>query len=90
MAVAALFMGILNSYNHFLTPALAPAMLNISVIIFAITLSYKYGVYSIALGVILGGIGQALIQTPALIREKIKYRFVVDFSDPGVKKLLKY
>lgn len=89
VAVAALFMGILNSYNHFLTPALAPAMLNISVIIFAITLSYKYGIYSIALGVILGGIGQALIQTPALIREKIKYSFVVDFNDPGVKKLLK-
>ncbi|GAH29270.1 unnamed protein product, partial [marine sediment metagenome] len=56
VAVAALFMGILNSYNHFLVPALAPAMLNISVIIFAITLSYKYGIYSIALGVILGGI----------------------------------
>ncbi|MBA7615605.1 putative lipid II flippase MurJ [subsurface metagenome] len=89
VAVAALFMGILNSYNHFLVPALAPAMLNISVIIFAITLSYKYGIYSIALGVILGGIGQALIQTPVLIRKKIKYSFVVDFNDPGVKKLLK-
>jgi len=89
VAVAALFMGILNSYNHFLIPALAPAMLNISVIIFAITLSYKYGIYSIALGVILGGIGQALIQTPVLIRKKIKYSFVADFNDPGVKKLLK-
>jgi len=89
VAVAALFMGILNSYDHFLTPALAPAMLNISVIIFAITLSYKYGIYSIALGVILGGICQALVQTPALIRKKIKYRFTVDFKDPGVKKLLK-
>jgi len=89
VAVAALFMGILNSYNHFLVPALAPAMLNISVIIFAITLSYKYGIYSIALGVILGGIGQALVQTPILIRKKLKYRFTVDFKDPGVKKLLK-
>jgi len=89
VAVAALFMGILNSYNHFLVPALAPAMLNISVIVFALTLSYKYGIFAIAWGVILGGIGQALIQTPVLIRKKIKYSFVVDFSDPGVKKLLK-
>ncbi|GAH31323.1 unnamed protein product, partial [marine sediment metagenome] len=40
-------------------------MLNISVIIFAITLSYKYGIYSIALGVILGGICQALVQAPS-------------------------
>jgi putative peptidoglycan lipid II flippase len=89
VAVAALFMGILNSYNHFLVPALAPSMLNISVIVFALTLSYKYGIYSIAWGVILGGIGQALIQTPVLARKKIKYSFTVDFNDPGVKKLLK-
>jgi len=89
VAVAALFMGILNSYDHFLVPALAPSMLNISVIIFAITLSYKYGIYSIAWGVILGGIGQALVQTPVLARKKIKYNFTVDFNDPGVKKLLK-
>lgn len=89
VAVAALFMGILNSYNHFLVPALAPAMLNISVIVFALTLSYKYGIFAIAWGVILGGIGLALIQTPVLVRKKIKYSFVVDFNDPGVKKLLK-
>lgn len=89
VSIAALFMGILNSYDHFLVPALAPSMLNISVIVFALTLSYKYGIYSIALGVILGGIGQALIQTPVLLRKKIKYSFVVDFNDPGTKKLLK-
>jgi len=89
VAVAALFMGILNSYDHFLVPALAPSMLNISVIVFAITLSYKYGIFAIAWGVILGGIGQALIQTPVLIRKKIKYSLVVDFNDPGTKQLLK-
>jgi len=74
VAVAALFMGIL---------------LNISVIAFAITLSYKYGIFAIAWGVILGGIGQALIQAPVLIRKKIKYSLVVDFNDPGTKQLLK-
>ena len=89
VAVAALFMGILNSYDHFLVPALAPSMLNISVIIFALTLSYKYGIFAIAWGVILGGIGQALIQAPVLIRKKIKYSMVVDFNDPGTKQLLK-
>jgi len=89
VAVAALFMGILNSYNHFLIPALSPAMLNISIIIFALALSFKYGIFCIAWGVILGGIGQALIQIPPLIRKKIKYSFVIDYNDPGTKKLLK-
>ncbi len=89
VAIAALFMGILNSYNHFLVPALSPAILNISIIVFTLTLSYKYGIFGIAWGVILGGIGQALIQTPELMRKKIKYSFVVDFKDPGLIKLLK-
>ncbi len=89
VAIAALFMGILNSYNHFLVPALAPAMLNIFIIIFVFTLSFKFGIYSLAFGVILGGIGQALIQVPVLIRNKIKYKFVIDLNDAGVKKILK-
>ncbi|MCK4309339.1 MAG: murein biosynthesis integral membrane protein MurJ, partial [Candidatus Atribacteria bacterium] len=89
VAVAALFMGILNSYNHFLVPALAPAMLNIFIIIFAFTLSFKFGIFSLAFGVILGGIGQALIQVPVLIKNKIKYKFVIDLNDAGVKKIFK-
>jgi len=89
VAIAALFMSILNSYDHFLVPALAPAMLNISIIIFAFTLSLHYGIYSLAIGVILGGLGQALIQVPALVKDKVKYKFVIDFQDPGVQKLLK-
>jgi len=89
VAIAALFMGILNSYNHFLVPALAPVMLNIFIIIFAFTLSFKFGIFSLAFGVILGGIGQSLIQVPVLIKNKIKYKFVIDLNDAGVKKLLK-
>ena len=89
VAVAAFFMSILNAYDHFLAPAMAPAMLNISVIIFALTLNYKYGVYSLAWGVILGGIGQALVQIPVLAKNKLEYHFTIDFSDPGIKKLLK-
>ncbi|HER24061.1 MAG TPA: murein biosynthesis integral membrane protein MurJ [Candidatus Atribacteria bacterium] len=89
VAVAAFFMSILNSYDHFLIPALSPAMLNISIIAFAFIFSVKYGIFSIAWGVLLGGIGQALIQTPELIKKKIKYSFVVDLKDPGTKKLLK-
>ena len=89
VAIAALFMGVLNSYDYFLLPALAPAMLNISIIILVFTLSFKYGIFSLALGVIFGGIGQALVQIPVLIRKKIKYNFVMDLNNPGVKKLLK-
>ncbi|HDK27047.1 MAG TPA: murein biosynthesis integral membrane protein MurJ [Candidatus Atribacteria bacterium] len=89
VAIAALFMGILNSYDHFLVPALAPAMLNIFIIIFAFILSSRYGIYSLALGVILGGIGQALIQIPVLIKRRIRYKLIIDFNDNGIKKMFK-
>jgi len=89
VAIAALFMGILNSYNHFLVPALSPAMLNISIIFFAFILSLKYGIYSLAIGVILGGVGQVLIHLPVLIKNKINYKFIIDLKDPGVKKIMR-
>ncbi|MEA1939480.1 MAG: murein biosynthesis integral membrane protein MurJ [Candidatus Caldatribacteriota bacterium] len=89
VAIAVLFMGILNSCDHFLIPALSPAMLNVSIILFAFLLSFKYGIYSLAIGVIIGGFGQLLIQIPMLVKKKIKYQFIVNFKDPGVRKFLK-
>ena len=89
VAIAALFMGILNSFNHFLTPALAPATLNISMILFAILFSAKFGIFSLVIGVIIGGIGQFAIQLPALKKNKIKYKFLINLKDPGMRKFIK-
>ena len=89
VAIAALFMGILNSFDHFLMPALSPAMLNISMILFAFLLSLKLGIFSLAVGVIIGGIGQFIIQIPELKKNKIKYKFLINLKDPGMKRFMK-
>jgi len=86
-AVAALFMGILNSYKQFFIPAFAPAMLNIGIICFAFIYSGSIGVYSLALGVITGGLFQMLIHVPALIKKHFKYKFIIDFNEPGIRNL---
>ncbi len=86
-AIAALFMGILNSYKQFFIPAFAPAMLNIGIITFALLYTTKMGIYSLTLGVILGGLLQAVIHIPALIKKHFHYQFVLDFHDPGIKTL---
>ena len=89
VAIAALFMGVLNSFDHFLMPALSPAMLNISMILFASLLSVKLGIFSLAVGVIVGGIGQFVIQIPALQKNKVKYKLLINLKDPGIKKFMK-
>jgi len=89
VAIAALFMGILNSYEHFLIPAISPAMLNISIIIFAILLSAKYGIYSLVAGVVLGGIGQFTIQIPVLRNKGLRYKFIINLKDEGIRKFLR-
>jgi len=86
-AVAALFMGILNSYRQFFIPAFAPAMLNIGIISFAFLYSTKMGIYSLTIGVIIGGLVQALIHIPALIKKHFNYQMIVDFHEPGIRNL---
>lgn len=88
IGVAALFMGILNSFKHFFAPAFAPVLFNLGVISGAlfIGLYFERAVYGLAVGVIVGGIGQLLIQTPFL-RGKFKYRWVWDPNHQGIKKL---
>lgn len=76
MSLSALSMGILNSLNHFATPAFAPVLLNISIIFCAFLLRAplsKYGIpaiTSLAIGVLIGGFLHLLIQVPPLIRKK--------------------
>ncbi len=86
-SIAALFMAILNSYKKFFIPAFAPAMLNIGIITFAFLYSAKMGIYSLAWGVLIGGLAQVLIHIPSLIRKHFHYQRVVDFQEPGVKSL---
>ena len=86
VAIAAMFMGILNTYRSFFIPAFAPAMLNISIIILAFFYASHWGIYSLGIGVLLGGMAQMLIHIPSLIRKQFHYRLFVDLSDPGIQK----
>jgi len=85
-AIAALFMGILNSYKQFFIPALAPALLNISIIWFAFFYAAKLGIYSLTIGVLLGGLVQVLIHIPPLLKGGFQYQLVINFHNQNVKE----
>ncbi|MCP4401296.1 MAG: murein biosynthesis integral membrane protein MurJ [bacterium] len=89
ISLAALAMGVLNSLQHFLSSALAPAMLNISLIASAFFLCplLETPVLGLAAGVILGGMTQLLFQIPALVKRGFRYRISFDYKNPAVRKI---
>ncbi len=89
ISVAALIMAILNCRGHFASPAFAPVFFNICFIIFALLLSNKIGIYSLACGVVAGGSIQLLVQIPALIKKGFKYRLTFSLQDEGVRRVFK-
>jgi putative peptidoglycan lipid II flippase len=89
VGMSALFMGILNSFRHFAAPAMAPSMLNLAVILSALFLSSHLNppVLSLAVGVVLGGIGQMLIQVPGLRGEGARFYPDFELQNPAVLKI---
>ena len=94
VAVAAAFMGMLNSLHRFFIPALSPAMYNVATITCAITLVPLMpgiglpAITAIAIGSVVGGIAQLAVQWPALRREGFRYRPVLDWKDAGLRRVL--
>jgi putative peptidoglycan lipid II flippase len=89
VGLAALFMGILNSLGHFLTPALSPTVLNLVIIGATLLVAPRVHNPLLPLGfaVLVGGAGQLLIQVPAALRHGWKPRLVVAFRDPRVREI---
>ena len=95
VAVAAALMGMLNSLNRFFIPALSPAMFNVGVILSAFLLVPfapalgLHPIVAIAIGMLLGGLGQIAIQLPSLRREGFRYRLQLDPADQGLREILR-
>jgi len=84
-------MGYLNSHRQFFSAAIAPVLLNIGMIAGIVFFSkfFKEPVYGVALGVLIGGILQLIIQIPYMIREGFVFKISVDFNHPGIRKIFK-
>ena len=102
MSMVALSAGILNTWGRFSIPAATPILLNVAVIIVARGLTPTFqahgipGVYTLAIGVMLGGVLQAGIQIPALkalgLMPHIRGTWsgiVAAWHHPGVRRVLK-
>lgn len=79
--------GILQSFKHFLIPALAPVVYNVGIILGIIILSPKFGLYGPVFGVVLGALLFMLIQLPLVLSLGYRHRRGFSFKDQGVKEV---
>jgi putative peptidoglycan lipid II flippase len=91
VGLAALGAGMLNVHRHFVTPALAPTMLNLAMIgaVLLVVPRLDQPVLGLALGVLVGGVGQVAIQLPALFRRGLLVLPAFDFRHPGVRRIVR-
>lgn len=85
-SLSGLAMSILNAYEHYLTPALAPIMYNLGILAGALFLAPSMGIFGLAWGVILGAAGHALVQLPMLRRYGLRYVPVLGLRDPEISE----
>ena len=90
IALTALSGGILNTYGHFLTPAVTPALLNLAMIFASLTLAphFEQPVTALAVGVLLGGFLQLAIQIPPLWRRGLLPHPKLALRHPDVRRVL--
>jgi putative peptidoglycan lipid II flippase len=87
-AVSGLQMGVLNAFQHFLTPALAPIAYNLGILAGAIWLAPHMGIYGLAWGVVFGALLHLGVKLPALAHYGFRYRPVLGLRLGPVREVL--
>ncbi len=92
VSFAAVAMGMLNAEERFGIPALSPALFNVvaivwAAVLWAMRLPLEQVVLGWAIGTLLGGLAQFLVQVPSLRR--LGWRFRLDWAprDPGLLRV---
>ncbi len=87
IGMGAVVTGILNSYQQFTVPAMAPLLYNLAIIGAAIFLAPIMGVEGLAVGVAIGSMAHLVIQLPNLARVGQRYDLTIGLRHPGVRKV---
>ncbi len=87
-ALSGIQMGILNAFQHFWLPALAPIVYNVGILAGAVWLAPRFGIRGLAYGVVLGAVAHLVVKVPGLVRHGFRYRPTFARSHPAVRQVL--
>jgi putative peptidoglycan lipid II flippase len=88
IGMGAVVSGILNSYERFAWPAIAPLVYNLAIIAAAILLAPLIGVEGLAVGVAIGSLAHLLVQLPNLASVGQRYDLSLSIHHPGVRRVV--
>ena len=86
-AVSGTAMGLLQSHNRFLAPAIAPILFDLGILFGAAFLVKPFGVHGIAYGSVIGAVLHLAVQIPALIRVDARWTPGFGWRDPQVRRV---
>lgn len=86
-AISNFLSGILQSYQRFIVPAIAPIIYNFGIILGVALFSHSMGIYAAGIGVVIGAILHMIIQLPFAFFLGFRFSFSLNIKSPGVKKL---
>ncbi|MFQ6043016.1 MAG: murein biosynthesis integral membrane protein MurJ [Candidatus Poribacteria bacterium] len=95
VSLAAVSMGLLNSKGRFFIPASASSFFNIGSVAVGVIGYYiapSFGqprVLGMAVGVLVGGAMQFMVQIPSIWRVGYRYRPLLSFTDPSVRQVMR-
>jgi putative peptidoglycan lipid II flippase len=87
IGMGAVVTGILNSYQQFTVPAIAPLLYNLAIIAAAIFLAPIMGVEGLAVGVAIGSMAHLVVQLPNLAKVGQRYDLTIGLGHPGVRRV---
>lgn len=87
MGLAGLGTGILQSQRRFFYPAFIGIPYNLIIIASLFLFSKMWGITGLAVGTLLGIFSQWLFQIPDLRKAGFRFKFKLDFSHPGFRKM---
>lgn len=83
------FIGILQSFQRFIIPSLAPLFYNLGIIIGIVFLSKTFGIMGAAWGVVIGAFLHVLVQLPLIYSLGFRFKLQLKFIHPGVREISK-
>ncbi|MGE5404836.1 MAG: murein biosynthesis integral membrane protein MurJ [Candidatus Saccharibacteria bacterium] len=87
MALGGLSLGVLNSKQHFTSPAIGMVLYNLGPIVIGLGFASAWGIKAFSIGVVVGALLNLAVQIPALKKAGIKYYPSLEFH-PGFKQIL--
>lgn len=88
-AISNFLTGILQSFQRFVLPAVAPILYNLGILVGVFLFSESFGIYSAGLGVVIGAFAHMMIQLPSVLQLGFRYKWSLNLKYDGIKEFFK-